>query len=446
MTSDDSRRPDSADDDFRMPPLAGLVIYQVRIDPTVDDERRSEILDHIAGLGVTAIELIPCAPPEVPEGQYVPAHVSLERAFGGLDALRRIVTAAHDRGLAVIVDVAYQRRVPSMSPTPDIDSDEVRSHIVREAVRWLRDTHIDGLRHDMAPYTDLVDAAGLDRSAGWRLIRELNQAIREEYGDVVLIAYDRHGNAQVTSQDDSGALFHAQWDLLFVHPIREAINGLQPMADVRDAIGSSFGDTFSRVIYTEADELTGAVADKTVDPLDWESSKRVTLGIGLVLTSPGIPMLFQGQEVLSHGTICESHWRETAAQPGIADLVRDLVRLRRNWYDTTRGLSGHGLDVFHCNEDARVVAWRRWADGGPGDDVVVMANFSATAFDSYRIGMPDDGPWTLRFSSDSSSYSPLFGGHPTTDVYAELVPRDGQPAAADVTIGPYSLVVYSQDR
>jgi 1,4-alpha-glucan branching enzyme len=298
----------------------------------------------------------------------------------------------------------------------------------------------------MAPYTDLVDASGLDRSAGWQLIRELNRAIRDEYGDMVLIALEPHGYPQVTSLDESGALFHAQWDTLFVHPIREAINGLQPMADVRDAIGSSFGDTFSRVIYTEADELTGREADKTVDPMDWESAKRVTLGIGLVLTSPGIPMLLQGQEVLQGGTLCERSWRDTAEQPGIADLVRQLVRLRRNWYDTTRGLSGHGLDVFVCDEENKIVAWRRWADGGPGDDVVIVANFSATAFPVYRLGMPDDGLWRVRFSSDDSSYSPMFSGHPTPDVEAEAWPKDGQPASADVSVGPYSLVVYSQDR
>jgi 1,4-alpha-glucan branching enzyme len=446
MTSDDPRRRNPADDDFRAPPLAGLIIYQTKLDPTADEDTRAAVLDHIAGLGVTAVEFIACNKPVVADGQYVPAHISLERAFGGAAALRQVVAEAHRRGLAVILGVAYQLRETVIASAPDIDSGDVREHIVREALRWLRDTHVDGLRHDMAPYTDLVNASGLDRSAGWQLIREMNRAIRDEYGDVVLIALEAHGYPQVTSLDESGALFHTQWDTLFVHPIREAINGLQPMADVRDAIGSSFGDTFSRVIYTEADELTGRDADKTVDPMDWESAKRVTLGIGLVLTSPGIPMLLQGQEVLQGGTLCERSWRETAEQPGIADLVRQLVRLRRNWYDTTRGLSGHGLDVFVCDEDSKVVAWRRWADGGPGDDVVIVANFSPTAFPVYRLGMPDDGLWRARFSSDDSSYSPMFSGHPTSDVEAEAWPKDGQPASADVSVGPYSLVVYSQDR
>ena len=57
-----------------------------------------------------------------------------------------------------------------------------------------------------------------------------------------------------------------------------------------------------------------------------------------------------------------------------------------------------------------------------------------------------DGLWRLRFSSDDSSYCPLFGGHPSTDVTAEFRQRDAQPASADVSIGPYSVLVFSQDH
>ena len=92
------------------------------------------------------------------------------------------------------------------------------------------------------------------------------------------------------------------------------------------------------------------------------------------------------------------------------------------------------------------MAWHRWADIGPGDDVIVVANLSATAFPVYRLGFPDDGLWRLRFSSDNASYCRLFGDHPSTDVVAQFRPSDAQPASAEVSIGPYSLLVFSQDR
>jgi 1,4-alpha-glucan branching enzyme len=431
-----------SDDSFVAPPLAGLVIYQLTLDPTMAPELRKETLDGVVALGATAIELLPAAPLAETPAHYVPPHVAVERSFGGAPALRSLVAEAHQRGLAVIVNIAYQRTDPVADVSLDITQDSVRSVIVREALRWLRDTHVDGVRHDMAAYTDLVDASSVPRPVGWQLIREMNQAIRDEYSNVVLIALDDRGDARVTSMDASGALFHTQWDVQFVHAIREGLDGRRPMADVRDAIGSSFGDTFSRIIYTHCADLIDREPTADSAPLDWESAKRVTLGMAMTLTSPGIPLLFQGQESAHGGHVGDG----IGDDHGFSDLARDLVRLRRNWDDTTRGLSGHGLDVFHCNEESRVVAWHRWADIGPGDDVIVVANLSATAFPVYRLGFPDDRLWRLRFSSDDASYCSLFGGHPSTDVVAEFRPSDAQPASAEVSIGPYSVLVFSQDH
>ena len=431
------------DDYFVAPPLAGLVIYQVHLDPSLAVDELAAILDTIATLGVTAIELLPASGLAEAQERYVPAHIALERAFGGAATLQNLIAEAHHRGLAVIVNIAYQGLAPMANMVLDINRDSVRRVIVREAVRWLRDTHVDGIRHDMGAYADLVDASSVARAAGWRLIRDMNAAIRAEHSHVVLIALDDRGDTRVTSMDASGALFHAQWDMQFVHTVGEALHGHGPMSDVRDAIGSSFGDTFSRVIYAHCAELIGREPAPEEAPLDWESVKRVTLGVSMVLTSPGIPLLFQGQEVVHGGQVGDS---PNHPQGGFPELVRDLVRLRRNWDDTTRGLSGHGLDVFHCNEVSRVAAWHRWADIGPGDDVIVVANLSGNSYPAYRLGFPDDGPWRLRFSSDDASYSSLFGGQPSHDVTAQFRPVDAQPASAEVPIPPYSLLVFSQDR
>lgn len=440
-----TRRDDSAlgDSSFVAPPLAGLVVYQLRLDPALAPEERNAVLDRVAALGVTAVELLPGAERPERSDQYVPAHVAVERAFGGAAALRALVADAHRHGLAVIVDVAYQRPHPFGEVGLDIGQESVRGVIVREALRWLRDVRVDGVRHDMGAYADLIDASSVPRPVGYQLIRELNAAIREELSHVVLIALDEPGDGRLTSMDASGALFHTQWDTTYVHAIRAALDGRGPMADVRDVIGSSFGDTFSRVVYAHCAELIGREPAPSQEPLDWESAKRVTLGIGMVLTSPGVPLLFQGQEAAHGGNVGDGAHAPRAHR--FPNLVRDLVRLRRNWYDTTRGLSGHGLDVFHCHEGSRVVAWHRWSDIGPGDDVIVVANLSPETYPAYRIGFPDDGPWRLRFSSDDTSYCSLFGGNPSTDVVAEFRPIDAQPASADVSIGPYSLLVFSQD-
>src|SRR5262249_59701665 len=89
----------------------------------------------------------------------------------------------------------------------------------------------------------------------------------------------------------------------------------------------------------------------------------------------------------------------------IRGMYRELIRLRRNLDGHTRGLTGEHVDVFHVNDAAKVIAYRRFDRQGPGDDVVVVANFSGRAFSSYEIGLPRGGLWRLRFNGDSPRYS-----------------------------------------
>jgi 1,4-alpha-glucan branching enzyme len=127
-------------------------------------------------------------------------------------------------------------------------------------------------------------------------------------------------------------------------------------------------------------------------------------------------------------------------------LYRDLIRLRRNWFDTTQGLSGHPVNVHHVNDADKVVAFHRWDAGGPGDDVVVLANFADRAYDGYRIGLPRGGRWRVRFNSDWRGYSPAFTDHPSWDCEADAGGADGMAFSGSIGLGPYAAVILSQDR
>ncbi len=125
-------------------------------------------------------------------------------------------------------------------------------------------------------------------------------------------------------------------------------------------------------------------------------------------------------------------------------MYRDMIRLRRNWFNNTAGLKGQSLNVFHVNDAAKVIAFHRWDQGGPGDDVVVVVNMSNQSFDSYSIGFPRDGTWEVRFNSDWSGYSSDFGNHPSYDTTAGQSGQDGMPSSGNVGIGPYTAIVLSQ--
>jgi 1,4-alpha-glucan branching enzyme len=123
-----------------------------------------------------------------------------------------------------------------------------------------------------------------------------------------------------------------------------------------------------------------------------------------------------------------------------------LIRLRRNWYDTTRGLAGHNVNVHHVNRADKVIAFYRWAGGGPRDDVVVLANFANRSYADYRIGLPRDGRWRVRLNSDWRGYSPVLTGHASFDRDASGADAmDGMPCGGGIGIGPYTCLVLSQD-
>jgi 1,4-alpha-glucan branching enzyme len=136
-------------------------------------------------------------------------------------------------------------------------------------------------------------------------------------------------------------------------------------------------------------------------------------------------------------------WNKPNKFSGILQLYRDLIKFRRNKENNTRGLMGQHIHVFHVNEQTKIIAYHRWMESGRGDDVVVVANFSNQSFDSYSIGFPSSGMWTLRFNSDGKGYCDDFTdkGYSTT---AEEGQCDGLQYRGNVALGPYSLIILSQ--
>ena len=228
------------------------------------------------------------------------------------------------------------------------------------------------------------------------------------------------------------------------------------MHSIRDALSHRYnGDALQRVIYTESHDEVANGKSRVPEEIwpgnadSWYSRKRSTLGAAIVFTAPGIPMIFQGQEFLADGYFQDTvplDWTKVQTFSGIHLLYRDLIQLRRNWYNQTRGLRGPHLNVHHVNNTDKVIAFHRWENGGPGDDVVVVANFADRSYDSYTLGMPRTGPWRIRFNSDWQGYSEDFGSYLGYDTMAGSDPGTTMPCQANVGIGPYSVLILSQDN
>ncbi len=489
---------------LKTPPWNEWVIYELHVgtfndtEPDVDKPATfadiTRRFDHLKRLGVNCLQVMPVAEFAGDRSWgYNPAHIfAVESSYGGPKAFKEFVKAAHQNGFAVILDVVYnhfgpsdldiwrfdgwsendgggiyfyqdwRKQTPWGDTRPDYGRPQVRQYIRDNALMWVEDYHIDGLRMDMTLYIRSVRADGEPNLPdGWSLIQMVNGEIRAKHPNTLTIAEDlQHLGAITAPVDQGGAGYGAQWDDQFVHPVREAVitasDDHRSMVKVAAAVAHKYnGDAFQRVIYSEShDEVANGRArvPHEIDPNgagDYFAQKRSTLAAALVFTAPGIPMLFQGQEFLEGGWFRDTvpvEWDKQEAFRGIVRLYRDLIRLRLNKDKRTRGLCGQHVQVSHVHDDMNMIAFRRWDTGGPGDDVMVVANFHRDPRTDYTIGFPTAGKWKLVLNSDWKGYSGSFGDFPSGDVIAEPGEYDGLPAKGTFSIGPYSVLIFSQGK
>ncbi len=486
-------------DAYTLPPWNEIVIYELHIGTFNDNSDDSpgtfqdaiERLSHLKLLGVNVVQVMPIAEfaGDFSWG-YNPAHpFAVETSYGGPKGFKEFVKAAHQLGLGVILDVVYNHFGPSdlnlwqfdgwsenelggiyfyndwRSETPwgntrpDYGRGEVRQYLHDNAMMWLEDYHVDGLRIDMTLYMRNV-YPGIDLPEGWSLSQWINLEVSARFPGAITIAEDLQHNEWLTKAVEwGGAGFGAQWDSNFVHPIRQAVieadDEYRSMPAVRDALCYSYnGDPFQRVVYSEShDEVANGKARVTSeidpeDPRNYYAQKRSTLAAGLVCTAPGIPMLFEGQEFLEGGWFRDTvpiDWHLNEDFQGIVSLYRDLIDLRLNRKGYSRGLCGRGINVHHLNDNQDLLAFHRWDQGGPGDDVIVVVNLSAQARDDYTIGIPSEGLWKLRLNTAWRGYSKVFSDHPSGDVEAVPGSYDGMAYRAEISVAPYTILIYSQD-
>lgn len=484
---------------FSSPGFNEMVIYEMHIGTFLDSPgggpgnwaSATARLDHVQSLGVNMIEVMPVFefPGDFSWGYNPSFPFAPETAYGTPWDMKNFVNEANKRGMGVIFDVVHNHWGPNDLPMwcfsgnclgnggeyfytdwrkstpwgnsrPDYGRPEVRNYIRDSMMMLLHEYHGSGLRWDATKFMRTTDGNEANSIGdAWTVFRSINDEINNTQPWKISIAEDFGGGDSITKPtSQGGAGFDAQWAGEFVHPVRGAVITMNDsdrnMYAVRDAITQKFnGSHTTRIIYTEShDEVANGHArvPEEIWPGNagsWESKKRSTLAAGILFTSPGTPLMFQGQEFLEDGWFAAEDpldWGKSTTYGGIINLYRDLIKLRRNWYNNTRGLRGGNVNVHHINNSGKVIAYHRWESGGPGDDVVIVANFSKTYFPSYNIGFPRGGTWHLRFNSDSRVYSGDFGNTASMSTVAYGGGKDGMGYNGSFAIGPYSVLIFSQ--
>ncbi len=471
---------------FNTPWFNDLVIYQMHVGtfnaeswvPSSFD-KVIERLDHVKNLGVSAIKVMPVNEFAADKSWgYNPADVfAIESALGGPDAFKRFVKAAHARGIAVLVDVVHNHYGPSDlslwqfdgwsqnnrggiyfyndvnkaytwwgDTRPDFGRPEVRQFIRDQIFMFLEEYKVDGFRWDSVFNILYYNGGANTLPEGEAMLRDINWEISQTFPGKIRIAEDHafDYNLNYDSMWEVSFHDHIKWQVTQANDTDRNVNWLA------DKITS--WPSFQRVLFSESHDTVGDLNNKKRLPRDIDSSnpqsiwarKRALLAAAVVMTSPGIPMIFQGQEMNDDWTFSAEtalRWSLTNQNAGIVRAYTDLINVRRNKFGGTQGLKGLGVNVYGRDNAGKVMTMVRWDAGGGSDDVVVVMNLSATkrTANNYEITFPSAGTWYVHYNSDSSSYGADFENIGPTQVTAS-----GSPAKAAVNMGMYATLVFSK--
>ncbi len=361
---------------FAEPDLSAMVIYEMHIGTfnvapadagTTPGTWQSAIakLDTLAALGVDMVEVMP---PAEFEGDfswgYDPSYpMAPSSAYGTPDDAKAFIDAAHADGIGVIIDVVHNHYGPddlsmwcfdldclgaggiyfytdgnaqtAWGPRPDYGRQEIRDYITDSTRLWLDTYRADGLRWDSTSNIRANNGAAIPD--GLTLLQQLNDLVDATAPGKIMIAEDMQNDSSITAATSGGgAGFDSQWDPGFCNPVDDAIIASQDtdrdMNSVASAISGN-GAGWQRVIFTESHDQVANGRSRVPemitpgDPGSIYARKRSTLGAALALTSPGIPMLFMGQEFLTGSYFQDNVPLELDAPH---DLPRHLADLHRS--------------------------------------------------------------------------------------------------------------------
>ena len=473
------------------PSLNDLFIYELHMGtfPASTSPSRfvaaTNKLGYLKSLGINAVELMPITEfgNSGNSWGYDPAQLwAADNAqYGGPDALKTFIQAAHAQGISVLLDTVHNHYGPGDldmwnfdgwagsnsiggggiyffqsninlqitgygDTRPNVSSNQVDNFISNSTAMWLGECHADGFRWD-DPYTMTHDNAGNYISTAGNLLTGINSMIHTSYPGRISIAEDVYNTWGFDSSWDTGYPYDFTPVLTNTVDANRNMNEIAYLIQNNDSYGGTASD--KRVVYLESHDVVGDLnngvrlptAIDASTPNSYRARKLSTLGAALTFTAPGVPMVFQGQDMLENQQFSSTRpvdWTKTNTYSRIVQLYHDLVYLRRNLDGYTPGLKGNQCSVLRFDNVNKFLAWQRWQSGST-NPTVVIANFAGVTRSGYNVVFPQAGTWYVHFNSDSTNYSTDFG-----NTGSAVVNASGTLITGSVTVGPYSALVLSQ--
>jgi 1,4-alpha-glucan branching enzyme len=448
------------------------------------------LADHVSDLGFTHVELLPVAehPYEPSWGYQVTGYFAPTSRFGDPDDFRWFVDHLHQRGIGVIVDWVpahfprdewglarfdgaplYEYADPRRGEHPDWGTlvfdhgrPEVRSFLFSNALFWLGELHLDGLRVDAVAsmlyrdysrgpgqWTPNIHGGNEDLEAV-SFLQDLNTLVHRVQPGVLTIAEESTAWGGVSQPVDLGGLgFTHKWNMGWMHDTL-AYWETDPLFRRWHHHQLTFGLTYAwaehfvlPLSHDEVVHLKRSLLGKMPGAFDDERFANLRALYAWMWAHPGQQLLFMGCELgewreWSHDRSLDWDLLDDHRHAGLRNLVRELNALEVAHPALHVGDSDPSafswLDVD--DHEHSTLAFERTEPGGSGV-VVCVANLAGMARHGYRVGLRDGGRWECPLSTDDVR----FGGHGgwRSDVEAEDEPWQGRPHSALLTLPPLSV-------
>jgi 1,4-alpha-glucan branching enzyme len=424
-------------------------------------------------------------------GYQVANYYAPTARYGTPDDLRFLIDHLHRNGIGVIMDwvpahfpkdswalgrfdgsALYEHEDPRLGEHPDWGTfifnygrNEVRNFLIANAIFWLRECHVDGLRVDAVAsmlYLDYSRTEGrwIPNKYGGRenleaieFIRELNTVVHQELPGALMIAEESTSWPLVTKGvDQSGLGFDFKWNMGWMH---DTLKYFERDPFVRRYFHNNltFGLTYAwsenfilPFSHDEVVHMKGSMLNKMHGTRTQKFANLRAL-YAYMWAHPGKKLLFMGGELgqwreWSDDQSLDWHLLDEDEHRGVRQLVGDLNRLLTEHpalYELDVEPRGfQWIDVDNALEN--IVAFMRLSS--TGDHVVCVCNFSAAPRHGYRFGLPDKGTYQLILNTDSVYY----GGSNTLNVNSlesEEQPWHQRPYSASIDLPPLTALWFT---
>ena len=485
--------------------------------PLTYRELARQLPDYLADLGFTHVELMPVAehPFGGSWGYQVSAYYAPTARYGQPDDFRALVDALHARGIGVIVDwvpahfprdefalarfdgtALYEHEDPRRGSQPDwgtlvfnFGRNEVKNFLLANALFWLSEYHIDGLRVDAVAsmlYLDYSRKAGewVPNQFGGRenleavaFLKETNETVYAEQPGAVMIAEESTAWPAVSRPTYLGGLgFGFKWNMGWMHDTlsyfaRDPLFRRYHQDELTFGLIYAWHENFVLPLsHDEVVHLKGSLLAKM--PGDhWQQLANLRALYAWMWAHPGKQLLFMGAELAEprEWSADRSLDWDLLADPGhagVQSLLRSLNKLYRErpalWQDDFTGEGFRWIDA--SDTDNSVLSFLRFSSGaqatvldgdragpqpvpppsglvhgGPGTVLACVANLTPVGHYSYRVGLPLAGRWREVLNTDAEYFGGSGMGN-LGEVTATGVSCHGLPASAELTLPPLGVL------